>query len=180
MRSSTLMLVMGTVGLVGNGRRPLPEQETVVVGVVRTAVSGEPIPNASVYTNLASDPVRTDSTGRFVLRTSRGATFMAVGKVGFLAFEYPILQLTTDSLFAEIELRTDPPVASYVNGHFLPFLCVLRDAPDRIKVSNTCGALPHPLSEYKRQIIKHNPWSLYFGPAGDRGGVMLYTRGVTS
>jgi hypothetical protein len=87
------------------------------------------------------------------------------------------LRLATDTLTADIELRTSPPgPESYATRVNLMFLCIVLDAPDRMVVRNSCGSFRPQLPEYTRQIIKHNPWNPYFGPAGDGGGVLLATR----
>jgi hypothetical protein len=154
-----------------------PAETTVIVGFVRKAGTWEPVTGAALYTSLGSEAARTDSVGYFTFRTARTAGLLGVGKDGFLAFEYPLLQLVTDTLRVEIELRTDPPGSeSYATAAHLRYLCVVVDAPNRLAVRNTCETLSHPASEYTRRIIKHNPWSPYFGPAVDKAGVLILTR----
>lgn len=179
MRLTVLILIVAVVGS-PERERNVPSEEKTIDGVVRTAGGSEPIPNATVYTE-ASDTTLTDSAGRFTLRVSRLSSLLGVRKEGFLAFEYPMLRLTTDTLRAEIELRTDPPGReSYGTARHLFHLCIVVDAPDRLVVRNHCGTNSLAWSEYTRRIIKHNPWNPYFGPAGDKGGVQIMTRVIAT
>lgn len=178
LRSATLLLLSSTMALKPVERRRHSELTTVIVGVIRTAVTRTPIANSIIYIDVANDSTRSDSLGRFTLKVPRLARLLGVRKTGLLEFQYPVLNLTTDTLRVDIEMRADPPASlSYVpNTHFLPFLCIVLDSPAQLSVTNGCGNFSHPLAEYSRQIIKHNPWSLYFGPAGDNGGVLIATR----
>ena len=176
MRLTTLTLMLAALAWRGTEPRPMSAETTVIVGVVRTA-AGRAVPGAAVSVGLAGDTVRSDSTGRFVVRASRESTQLGIRKDGFLAFQYPLMQLSTDSLFAEIELRTDPPgIESYATWTHLRFLCIIVDAPDRLAVRNNCGSTRDLTPKYTWRFIKHNPWNPYFGPVGDGGGVLLATR----
>ena len=158
-------------------RATASEPMTVIVGVVRTAVTRTPIANSIVYTNhFTLDTALTDSAGRFTIRVSRFSSLIGARKDGFLEFQFPVLNVNTDTLFADIELRSDPPaqISLVPRIGFLPFLCIVVTG-DQLTVTNGC-ADRNPPAGFAQQIIKHNPWSLYFGPAGDRGGVMLRTR----
>ncbi len=172
MRLVGFCLLIATVVGASDARHVVPEPRTIITGVVRTAITGEPIAGAAVFVNWAMDSALTDSAGRFVLRASRGASLFGVRKEGFLEFQYPFLQLPSDTLLTDVELRTDPPVRE---SSRLPFLCIVVDAPNRLAVKNSCN-ISQASTEYTRRIIKHNPWNPYFGPAGDRSGVLLATR----
>jgi hypothetical protein len=186
LRLAALLLLPSTLG----GVKPAPvthdDETTVIVGVVRTAVTRHPIANTLVFSDHSStEGVRTDSAGRFVVEVSRRTTLLGVRKTGYQGFQYPVLALTTDTLFADIELRGDPiSNESYLaaSGNApvrLPLLCVVADAPELLNVTNGCGESLHPAAQYREQIIKQHPGNLYFGPAGD-WGVMLRRRTVSA
>lgn len=173
-----LVLIIAS-SLVGAFDRPQAATQTAeytfVTGVVREAVSRTPLAGAVVQFSTG-DSTMTDSAGRFVVRVARGADWLGVRSAGHLDFQFPLLQLGNDSARFDIELRTNPPsAASYATGGILPYLCVVVEA-DRLDVTNSCRELPRPDGEYRKRIIKHNPWNPYFGAAGDRGGVLLVTR----
>ena len=180
MRLTTFGVLIAALASSAGSEYNAPLEDTTIAGVVRKAGSAEPIANAAVFTG-GSDSVLTDSAGRFVARVSRSASLLGVRKNGYLAFEYPLLHLTTDTLHTEIDLRTDPPgPESHATATNLFLLCIIADAPDRLVVRNHCGSTPFPAAEYTRRIIKHNPWNQYFGPVGDKGGVQLMTRVVAA
>jgi hypothetical protein len=149
--------------------------DVVVEGIIREAVSGTPLRDVSVTIRFAT--VVSDSNGRFVLRTPTGQ-LLAVSREGYLDFQYPLLNLRRDSVTMEIELRTNPMSPQmYTRNGFVPPLCVIDD-DDQLKVFHTCSR--DSLASYRTRIVKHNPWSPYFGEAGDRGGIMIATRTTTS
>lgn len=176
MREALLGLMMAAAASLALESGSLGEV-TEISGVVRNAATKQPVAEATVFANPPMQTARTDRDGRFVLRTSREASLLGVEKTGFLTFQYPLLRLTTETLVAEIELRTDPPGReSFATWSNLFFLCLIIDAPDRLAVRNSCGAVPLHPAEYTRRIVKHNPWNPYFGPAGDGGGILIATR----
>jgi hypothetical protein len=152
-----------------------PPESTVVRGRIVSAIAREPI--AGVVVKVGSDSTFTDQTGAYALRASRASDWLGVRKAGWLDFQLPLLELSSDTLYANVELRSDPPsAASYLGQPALPYLCVRMDDGAHLDVTNSCQWETHPEAEYVRKIIKHNPWSPYFGRAGDHGGIMLATR----
>ena len=148
---------------------------TVIRGRVVTAIARQPV--AAAIVKAGNDSVFTDAEGRYELRVDRSTTWFGIRKDGWLDFQYPLMDLSTDTLFANVELRSDPPSAeSYLGAPVLPYLCVRMDDPAHLDVANSCQWPTYPQHEYSRRIIKHNPWNPYFGRAGDRGGVMLALR----
>ena len=169
----TRWLLAGILAVVVAGESRVAEK-TVVRGRIVSAVEGRPVAGAKVISPY--DSVLTDETGAYEMRVNRGESWLVVEKAGFLDFQYPLLVLATDTLVANVELRTDPPSpASYVGGGFLPLLCIRMDDPGRLDVTHSCQWPTRPKEAYYTRIIKHNPWNPYFGRAGDRGGVLIAT-----
>jgi len=177
-RIAALGFLIATGSAEAQGPRDTSEPTTVIVGTIRAANTRRPLVNSVVYLDDASNGgARTDSAGRFVMRTSRMASLLGVRREGYLEFQLPVLELTTDTLFADIELRTDPPApVSNERPNFLPTLCILIEAPHQLDVFNSCNFSQLAPPGYTQKIIKHAPWNPYFGPAGDRGGVLLRKR----
>lgn len=151
---------------------------TIVVGTVRSAISHHPIQNAELYFDpSAVSAVRTDSSGRFVVKMSRLAAMLGVRKEGSLEVIYPLLNLTSDTLFADIELRSDPPQLSIgkTGRAVLPVLCFVDDSRSRSLAIAKCESLLAPAG-FAQRIIKHNPWNPYFGPAAERSGALVRWR----
>lgn len=191
MQPRSMCFVLGFAGLAGT--QPARGQETILSGTIRTATSRAPIAGAVVAGEVAVaardsvgsyklhlPSVVTDSTGRFTLRLPRTTSRLEVSRPGFLDFQYPLLALSVDTLVTDIELRPDPvPPELYVTAGrgYLPFLCVIVDnSAKRFDVLHSCQRSAYDSTLYSRQGYKHNPWSPYFGAAGDRGGVFVYTR----
>src|SRR4051812_32172267 len=129
-------------------------ETTVIRGRVLTAVERSPIVGAII--RVAGDSAITDSAGAYELRANRASTWLGVRKDGFLDFEHPLLKLTTDTLTAVIELRSDPPsTESYAAPRFLPFLCVRADDAAHLDVTNSCQWPTFAGTAYVRRIIKH-------------------------
>ena len=140
-----------------DARSAAVEPMTTIVGVVRNANVGRLLKNVTVRTDDARGVAQTDSAGRFVLQTSRQSRFLAFSKQEYLEFQLPVLELTTDTVFVDVELRTDPPMGIASNPRFLPLLCVVFESPKQLVVTNSC-AVTRPAPEgYVQQIIKHNP-----------------------
>jgi hypothetical protein len=147
---------------------------TVVSGLIREAVRGKPI--AGVLVEVGGTTTTSDNEGRFAMVVSNTSSSLIVRREGYLEFQYPILKLRGDSLTAEIDLRPNPLTSELYtsrNGR-LPFLCILDDG-HRLRVLHG-GYSRRDLPEYETRIIKHNPWSPYFGEAADRSGVLLAIR----
>lgn len=154
------------------------ESSTTIVGVVRTEGTGAPIANSVVYSDhFTLDTARSDSLGRFVMRVSRLTSLFGARKDGFLEFQYPLLDLKADTVFADIELRRDPASrnAQNVRGPSR-MLCIAIDAPELFKVTFGCRPFLHPASEYTQTVTKHSPWNPYFGQAGDQGYTIVRVR----
>jgi hypothetical protein len=164
---------LGLVLTLALTRASAAPDSTVISGLIVASASQAPLVGATVHVGSADSTI-TDSLGRFVLRVPRSAASLHVGMAGYRAFQFPLLQLSADSLAATIELRRDPPTTSYIRGH-LPLLCVIFEPAVRLSVTNACDASAFSGDRFERRIIKHNPWSLYFGPAGDDSGVLLFT-----
>lgn len=152
-----------------------PAQTTVIHGRILSAITRQSIAGAIVKAD--GDSTFTDATGAYTIRVGRATGWLGIRKEGWLDFQHPLLEVSTDTLYANIELRSDPPSqTSYVGNGFLPPLCVRMDDPSHLEVTHRCDWPTYPEAEYVRRTIKHNPWSPYFGRAGDRGGIMLATK----
>ena len=181
MHRVTALAVSATCFLATSGTARGQEPTTIIVGTVRTAVTQAPLANAKVMIGIDGDSARTDVLGRFRLVAPRWTSVVSFEHIGYLGFRYPLLQLTTDTLVADVELRTDPPNSiSYSRDGYLPFVCVRIPASNRFSVLNKCDLAAYADSAYSRQIFKHNPWSPYFGRSVDGCGVVVFTRGAQS
>lgn len=173
--------------------QPARAQSTVLTGTVRQAKSLAPIAGAEVLGEVAVvardsvgsyrlhlPSVTTDSNGRFALRVPRETSLLEVRRTGFFGFQFPLLVLSGDTLHVDVELRPDPltPDLYHANGRgYLPFLCVIvDDVESRFQVLHSCLRSSYDSAAFKWRGYKHNPWSPYFGAAGDWSGVMVATR----
>lgn len=167
-RMALSVLVALAVGGPGVARM-IDESETTIVGVVRAEGTRAPIPNSVVYSDhFTLDTARSDSLGRFVMRVSRLTSLFGARKDGYLEFQYPLLDLRADTVFADVELRRDPAALNAQTAQ-LPsrLLCIAIDSPEFFKVTFGCRPFLHPAREYTQTTTKHAPWNPYFGPAGD-------------
>lgn len=176
--AATMLLCGGATNT--DARTSAIEPMTTIVGVVRNVNSGSPLKNAAVRTNDSTVVAYTDSAGRFILETSRKSTLLAVSKDKYLEFRFPLLELTTDTLVANIELRTDPPTLLVVGSRpgYVPTLCIVQESPKELAVTNTCELTLNAPPGYTQKGYKHHPGKagVYFGPAGDDGGILVRKR----
>ena len=150
--------------------------QTVIHGVARAAVSRVALSEVTVTAGPVA--TRSDSTGKFSLIVPRTASSIAFSRTGYQQFEFPLLVLQTDTLHADIEMRSDPPAPTVTpNGsRVMPFLCIVLDSPDRLLVKNACTELPRPLDSFQRRVYQMTPNAISFGDVARIGGVMVLTR----
>jgi hypothetical protein len=95
-------------------------------GIVREALSGKPL--GDVRITVGDVTATTDSNGRFALSVAVGPSRLVLQREGYLDFQYPLFNVRSDELTAEIELRTDPLMPQmYASNGGIPFLCVVDD-----------------------------------------------------
>jgi len=152
-----------------------PTSTTIVSGKVVDAGSRLPLGGAFISFQTAKDTVRTDSTGHFRISVPRTASILLVWKDRYQDFKFPDATLTTETLRADIELRADPPARTRVpsGAMIVPFLWIVRDAPDTLRVLDSSLRLLYPESLYVTYRSQSHPQTgMSYGLAGSNGVIV--------
>jgi len=102
MRNVSTRLMLVTTGLVlAASARPAPAQ--VIAGVVRDSLHN-PIPDVEVVVERTQYSTRTDSLGRYELRSGAGSHLVLFRRVGYFAWRMPAKVAETDTLLLNATL----------------------------------------------------------------------------